>query len=84
MARLYSTENFPIPVVEELRRLGHEGEYAPRVFDELLIEPNGRLCLSPTLRDSRGVQNLVGSGAAIGRREAARLFVPLLRLFPTA
>lgn len=23
MARLYSNENFPIPVVEELRRLGH-------------------------------------------------------------
>lgn len=24
MARLYSNENFPMPVVEELRRLGHE------------------------------------------------------------
>ncbi len=24
MARLYSDENFPIPVVEELRRLGHD------------------------------------------------------------
>jgi hypothetical protein len=24
MARLYSNENFPLPVVEELRRLGHE------------------------------------------------------------
>ena len=24
MARLYSNENFPIPVVEELRRLGHD------------------------------------------------------------
>ena len=23
MARLYSNENFPLPVVEELRRLGH-------------------------------------------------------------
>jgi hypothetical protein len=24
MARLYSNENFPLPVVEELRRLGHD------------------------------------------------------------
>lgn len=24
MARLYSNENFPFPVVEELRRLGHD------------------------------------------------------------
>ncbi|CAB1084674.1 hypothetical protein D1AOALGA4SA_12185 [Olavius algarvensis Delta 1 endosymbiont] len=24
MARLYSNENFPLPVVEELRRFGHE------------------------------------------------------------
>jgi len=24
MARLYANENFPIPVVEELRRLGHD------------------------------------------------------------
>ena len=24
MARLYSNENFPYPVVEELRRLGHD------------------------------------------------------------
>lgn len=24
MARLYSDENFPLPVVEELRRLGHD------------------------------------------------------------
>ncbi|MCH8963229.1 MAG: DUF5615 family PIN-like protein, partial [Bacteroidetes bacterium] len=23
MARLYANENFPLPVVEELRRLGH-------------------------------------------------------------
>lgn len=25
MARLYANENFPLPVVEELRRLGHDG-----------------------------------------------------------
>ncbi len=24
MARLYSNENFPLPVIEELRRLGHD------------------------------------------------------------
>jgi uncharacterized protein DUF5615 len=24
MARLYADENFPLPVVEELRRLGHD------------------------------------------------------------
>ena len=24
MARLYANENFPLPVVEELRRLGHD------------------------------------------------------------
>ena len=24
MARLYSNENFPLPVVEELRQLGHD------------------------------------------------------------
>lgn len=24
MARLYANENFPMPVVEELRRLGHD------------------------------------------------------------
>ena len=24
MARLYSNENFPLPVVQELRRLGHD------------------------------------------------------------
>lgn len=33
MARLYSNENFPLPVVEELRRLGH---------DVLTIQETGR------------------------------------------
>lgn len=33
MARLYSNENFPFPVVEELRRLGH---------DVLTIQETGR------------------------------------------
>jgi len=33
MARLYANENFPVPVVEELRRLGH---------DVLTIQETGR------------------------------------------
>lgn len=33
MARLYANENFPLPVVEELRRLGH---------DVLTIQDTGR------------------------------------------
>lgn len=33
MARLYSNENFPLPVVEELRRLGH---------DVLTVQETGR------------------------------------------
>lgn len=33
MARLYSNENFPLPVVDELRRLGH---------DVLTIQETGR------------------------------------------
>ena len=33
MARLYANENFPLPVVEELRRLGH---------DVLTIQETGR------------------------------------------
>ena len=41
MARLYTNEKFPLPVVEELRRLGHEmlttheaGEAGDRVDDQ--------------------------------------------------
>jgi hypothetical protein len=44
MARLYSNENFPLPVVEELRRLGHEvlttleaGEAGKSVPDEQVL-----------------------------------------------
>lgn len=37
MARLYSNENFPLPVVEELRRLGH---------DVLTIQETGKSGLS--------------------------------------
>ena len=44
MARLYSNKNFPLPVVEELRRLGHEvlttheaGEARKSVPDEQVL-----------------------------------------------
>ena len=44
MARLYSNENFPLPVVEELRRLGHAvltpreaGETGKSVPDEQVL-----------------------------------------------
>ncbi len=45
MARLYSNENFPLPVGEELRRLGHDvltiqeiGKGGQRVKDEEVLE----------------------------------------------
>lgn len=45
MARLYSNENFPLPVVAELRRLGHDvltiqetGKAGQAVADELVLE----------------------------------------------
>ena len=44
MARLYSNENFPFPVVEELRRLGHDvltiqetGQAGQAVSDESIL-----------------------------------------------
>jgi hypothetical protein len=44
MAQLYSNENFPLPVVEELRRLGHDvltiqetGKAGQRVSDEAVL-----------------------------------------------
>ena len=44
MAQLYANENFPLPVVEELRRLGHEvlttheaGEAGKSVPDEQVL-----------------------------------------------
>ena len=44
MARFYANENFPLPVVEELRRLGHDvlttsesGRAALRVSDEEML-----------------------------------------------
>jgi hypothetical protein len=45
VARLYSDENFPLPVVEELRRLGHDvltiqetGKAGQRVADTVVLE----------------------------------------------
>ena len=45
MARLYANENFPLPVVEELRRLGHEvvtiqetGKAEQRTPDENVLQ----------------------------------------------
>lgn len=44
MAQLYSNENFPLPVVEELRRLGHDvlttletGQAGQAVSDEVVL-----------------------------------------------
>ncbi|MCX6044937.1 MAG: DUF5615 family PIN-like protein [Chloroflexi bacterium] len=44
MARLYSNENFPLPVVDELRRLGHDvlttkesGKANQKIPDELVL-----------------------------------------------
>lgn len=42
MARLYSNENFPLPVVEELRELGH---------DVLTIQETGRASQAVTDED---------------------------------
>ncbi|HUY32429.1 MAG TPA: DUF5615 family PIN-like protein [Pirellulales bacterium] len=45
MARLYANENFPLPVVEELRRLGHDvitiqetGKADQRVPDDQVLQ----------------------------------------------
>jgi len=45
VARLYSNENFPLPVVEELRRLGHDvhtiqetGKAGQSTRDEVVLE----------------------------------------------
>lgn len=44
MAKLYSNENFPLPVVEELRRLGHDvltiqeaGQAGQAISDETVL-----------------------------------------------
>ncbi len=61
MARLYSNENFPIPVVEELRRLGHDvvsiqergraGEGVPDPDALAMATAEGRAVLTLNRRD---------------------------------
>ena len=61
MARLYSNENFPFPVVEELRRLGHDvltvaetGKAEQRWPDESVLDfavSEGRCVLTINRRD---------------------------------
>lgn len=56
MARLYSNENFPLPVVEELQRLGHDvlttqdtgqaGQATPDEAVLALARANGRILLT--------------------------------------
>lgn len=56
MARLYANENFPLPVVEELRRLGHDvltiqetGQAGQAVSDEEVLASayrEGRILLT--------------------------------------
>ncbi|MCI0486950.1 MAG: DUF5615 family PIN-like protein [Blastocatellia bacterium] len=63
MARLYSNENFPLPVVEELRRLGHDvltiqeaGKANQACSDEEVLESasaDGRAVLTINRRDFR-------------------------------
>lgn len=61
MARLYSNENFPLPVVEELRRLGHDvvtiqerGRAGEGVPDDEVLQfatDEGRMVLTSNRRD---------------------------------
>ena len=65
MARLYSNENFPIPVVEELRRLGH---------DAVSIQERGRA--NEGTPDDEVLKLAIGEGRAvltINRRDFIRL-----------
>ncbi len=61
MARLYSNENFPFPVVEELRRLGHDvltiqetGKANQEFPDELVLQTanaDGRIVMTINRKD---------------------------------
>ena len=65
MARLYSNENFPLQVVEELRRLGH---------DLLTIQETGRA--NQALSDEDLLKFATGDGRAVltlNRRHFIRL-----------
>lgn len=65
MARLYSNENFPLPVVEELRKLGH---------DVLTIQDTGRAGQKTPDRDVVAFAKTERrSLLTINRRDFARL-----------
>ena len=65
MARLYANENFPLPVVEELRRLGH---------DVLTIHESGRA--GQALPDEAVLAHAASEGCSVltlNRRHFVRL-----------
>ncbi len=65
MARLYANENFPLPAVEQLRRLGH---------DVLTIHETGRA--GQALPDEMVLANAVSEGRSVltmNRRHFVRL-----------
>jgi len=67
MARLYTDENFPIPVVEELRRMGH---------DVLTIQDSGRA--GQALADTEILAFAHSQGRAVvtlNRRHFGRLHI---------
>jgi hypothetical protein len=68
MARLYSNENFPLPVVEELRRLGHDvltiqetGKANQEIPDEdvlIAASTDGRAVLTINRKDFKRLYRL--------------------------
>ena len=82
MTRLYSNENFPLPVVEELRRLGHDvmtsqeaGQAGRAVSDETVLA-------FPTMKAARcSLSTVSTSFVCIDRRQLtqASLHVPTIR-----
>jgi hypothetical protein len=57
MARLYSNENFPLPVVEELRRFGH-GVITIQETGKAGISVSDDLVLAYAVADDRAVLSL--------------------------
>lgn len=57
MARLYSNENFPIPVVEELRRLGHDVKTIQEAGKANQAYPDDRV-LELAIRENRAVLSI--------------------------
>ena len=63
MARLYSNENFPLPVVEELWRLGHEQTVteeeirtSEEKWDELFARPEAKRVMREMARKALDYQ----------------------------